>query len=396
MMPQKFPCRSTAEPEIQKSQKRTPLLLVTLRMPEKKHRRWQRLSLGTLLCMSLLSGSAVSLYLNWDPWAELCAFHRGTTGVSNLTFSDEGSEIIAVLNDGSAYIVDAVSGKQLKSLKLSGAVWRVALSPDRKFLAEAPINEHLVRIWDVNSGNPKFELPTKHITSSLHFSRDSLTLLESNWDTHARIWDLHDGRELHSFQHENGVLSAWFSANERAVHTRTAVREYQWDLATGESQAVTRPYPTVACGINESWRLIEDPPQTWRLINILTGKTSAPLAEKPVASSVRSAHDGSRLVMFDSTGVIWEWDTVTGERHRVLGLPIAYNEEKTSRPAFNLEVPRTPNSFVVINKDGTAYLYVYRRPDTPWGFIVLPLFWFTAISALTLASSIVRDWKTLK
>ncbi len=89
-----------------------------------------------------------------------------------------------------------------------------AFSPNGRYVA-ASGREHLVRIWNVQTGQLLHELAGHaqygFSTYSVAFNPDSSILASADGDETVRLWEVESGRPLHVLQGEDQMVSVRFS-----------------------------------------------------------------------------------------------------------------------------------------------------------------------------------------
>ena len=130
-------------------------------------------------------------------------------------------------------------------------VWgatRLLFSPDGRLLATGTYRSNTIKLWETATNRKLRELSSTGQTSlgvspTFVFSRDSRLLAASGADNSVRVWDLMNGRELHSLSASQstgfqgammaslGVTFIGFASDNRLVTVSDAIRV--WDLSTG-------------------------------------------------------------------------------------------------------------------------------------------------------------------
>lgn len=180
---------------------------------------------------------------------------------SAVAFSPDGRSLASAFGYNSPVkISDAVSGQQLRELKVPFSVGVNALSwsPDGKQLASAqwglkrmpdpnaPPNTQdfsfedmsfSIRLWDPQTGAQLKELPGhNNFVMRLTFSGDGRLLASAGFDSTIKLWDVASGRELRSILGHSGSITALaFSPDDRFLVSGSDDGSARlWNLQSGE------------------------------------------------------------------------------------------------------------------------------------------------------------------
>ena len=124
---------------------------------------------------------------------QAAAGHTGS--VNKVCFSPDGSLAASASGDGTVKIWEAVSGRQLHSLKHGDWVNSVCFSPDGTQVASGSGNGSVV-IWEASGGRELHRLKHGGWVSSVCFSPDGSQVASSSSDGTIKIWDSKAGRLL--------------------------------------------------------------------------------------------------------------------------------------------------------------------------------------------------------
>jgi eukaryotic-like serine/threonine-protein kinase len=118
------------------------------------------------------------------------AVFRTGWGLIRSVFSDDGTRVAAVGNNGEALVFDVRSGKLQHRFSGDGYFsWGVAFSPDGKRLATGSF-DRTVRIWNLVTGEPTFALRGhRDAVQTLVYSPDGKRLISGGRDGAVRIWE---------------------------------------------------------------------------------------------------------------------------------------------------------------------------------------------------------------
>jgi WD40 repeat protein/DNA-binding XRE family transcriptional regulator len=122
------------------------------------------------------------------------ALRGHASGVNDVAFSPDGTQVATASLDGTAKVWNAATGQELMTLPGADGskVYSVAFSPDGRRLATAGQAES-VTLWDASTGEPLVTLYGAGDTGtifSLAFSPDGTRLAGASADGSVRVWDL--------------------------------------------------------------------------------------------------------------------------------------------------------------------------------------------------------------
>lgn len=168
----------------------------------------------------IISGSFDKTVRRWDAatGASLAPPWNHASAVWSVAVCGDGSHFISGSNDEMVRVWDRAGGREVLTLRASGAVLGVACSPTGGRLAAAA-SDGTVSLWDVRSGTP-IGLTGHHDDAALGlaFSNDGRWLASTSKDRTIRIWDAATGANLATLVgHDNVVTSVAFDASGKKL-----------------------------------------------------------------------------------------------------------------------------------------------------------------------------------
>lgn len=198
---------------------------------------------GRLASFSKWDGSVRLWDLNTAREAKV--FCTGLTGIMNITFTQDGKQLMAVWTDGVVKLWNLATGEETEiHTGHSRRVCAIASSPDGTF-ASASVDK-TVRIW--NPAIPdKMKILTGHtdIVLGIAFSQDGKQLASLSYDGTIRLWDSASASELRSVSvptpgREDLGAIAFMPDGKSVIFQLDYRRIMRWDLASGaEAQSLT-------------------------------------------------------------------------------------------------------------------------------------------------------------
>lgn len=185
---------------------------------------------------------------------QLIGAHANPDGIyKHPTFVPDRRRIFTG-GDRGAYLLDAESGEQLRVYEVPGSDVSnphsdlVAVSPDGRYGAmhaiAGPLGEHLVMLWELETGELKFQAaphPTDFVVA-FAFSDDSLTFTWGGTDNIVYVLDIDSGAVVTRLSHLDSVHAIDFSSDGKRLLTSTGGDGViLWDLDSGE---IVRRFPT--------------------------------------------------------------------------------------------------------------------------------------------------------
>jgi WD40 repeat protein len=260
---------------------------------------------------------------------KVTTLHVNKGELHHAAFSADGSRIIIISTDKTAWLGYATTGKQIAVLSgHEGNVASATFSPDGTRVVTAS-DDKTARLWDAATGRPIAVLRGHEgAVNSAAFSADGTRVVTASADNTARLWDAMTGTLIAVLRgHEGAVSSAMFSPDGSRIATTSADNTARlWDAATDLPITLLR-LQEYGSGV-EGGLLSHDGSRiiTWsddntaRVWDKATGKSVAILhGHKGIIDCAALSPDDSRIVTGSLDDTARLWDTKTGKLLAVLG-----------------------------------------------------------------------------
>jgi WD40 repeat protein/transcriptional regulator with XRE-family HTH domain len=288
----------------------------------------------------------------------------------SAVYSQDGTKIVTASSDGTAKVWDAVTGKELLSVKSVtkgvnpspeafegwGWFWYATFSPNGKYLATAD-GDGIARVWDAVTGDELLALKG-HNNDVFHieFSPDGSRLVTVSSDGLAIIWDANTGEKLLTVSEGSALYWAVFSPDG----SRIAIANHDdawvsiWDAVTGERLLIL-PHPntkvdSVSYSPDGGRIVTTSNDQTVRIWDANSGKELLSLYGYTInVTNVAYSPDGTRIATVVLNNQVKIWDADTGQEI----LTIAGHSLDVLTVAFSPDGAHV----VTASRDGTARVW---------------------------------------
>ena len=198
---------------------------------------------GTYLVIVSFDKTATIWRLIDGQWQKKATIQH-TDRVNSASFSPDGYHLVTASNDNTAKIWGLVDSQWQEKATIQHTDWvrSASFSPDGYHLVTASCDK-TAKIWEFVDGQWQEKATIQHTSqvNNASFSPDGYHLVTISYDT-VRIWGLVDGQwqEKTTIQHTNQVTSACFSPNGYYLVTASADHTAKiWRLVDGQWQEHT-------------------------------------------------------------------------------------------------------------------------------------------------------------
>jgi RNA polymerase sigma factor (sigma-70 family) len=237
-----------------------------------------------------------------------------------LTFTPDGKQIAAVLMGEAIRLIDVESAKVVTTFNTAGAASACVFSPDGKVMATGGYGVdqgmYHVQLWDVGTGKELRRIPVVRFPAgnggrrSLAFSPDGAMLAGGGWgDGRLRLWDVATGKEQKVLP-KNGqnIESVAFAPDGKTV-AAASDKIYLYDPRTGKERLrIDRRARRLSFNRDSTvlTGAISGAIYRW---DAAGGRQLTPAAAQDTGVERITVTDKRRLFTIDQDGDLYAWDT---------------------------------------------------------------------------------------
>ena len=211
-----------------------------------------------------------------------------------VNYSPDGNLLATSLAGQGVKLLNASNGETLMVLpaKSISSTIPIAFSPDGKHIASAD-TDRSAAIWEISPQGSREVVTVAHpagMTGRISVSTDGKMFATTNYDGTVQVWDFPSGQErIKILAHEGAVWNASFSPDGSRLVTAGEDNQVNvWDISSGE-------------------KLLSLVGQT-----DIPGYTVGGFFNGMLA--VTYSPDGSLIAAAGEDGIVWIWDSTTGEQ----------------------------------------------------------------------------------
>jgi WD40 repeat protein/serine/threonine protein kinase len=248
--------------------------------------------------------------------------------VASVAFSPDGERMASAGADGAVKIRDSRTGQVVQAFKAHpGWAHSIAFHPGGKYVASAGADRRF-KVWDLSDGREVFSGPcdTVHTVGtaySVAFSSDG-TRLAAGGGGALNVWDWRKRELVHSFPYSGPrAPTVAFSRDGRQLASGTWGGSIKiWDVENGrELHSIAEDYPVTALAFSPDGRELAQAGHG-RRVNVWSTATGKPVRSMIhtgfVACVAYSPGDGRRVASAGEDKTVRLWDGADGRE--VLGL----------------------------------------------------------------------------
>ena len=245
-----------------------------------------------------------------------------------LSYSRDGTRILADYTDGNARIWDATSGKEVLHWSPQNThALNASYSSDGRLVATAN-EDNTITVWDGQTGQPRITLVGhKDFISQTSFSPDATRLASASFDGKIIIWDLTSGKALYKLTGPApGFVPVAYSPDGKHLASGDFLGNVViWDVATGESlfylSGTVGRIQNIAYSPDGNYVAVASHTGAIGIWDANTGKKFLTLRGNNVrVAAITYSPDGKWIAAASPDGTARMWDAATGEN--LLSLPV--------------------------------------------------------------------------
>jgi WD40 repeat protein len=246
------------------------------------------------------------------------------SGVDDVVFSPDGRYMATNAIQDSVRVWEVTSGKEVARLQ---SAWKIAFSPDSKYLVTA--SKNIAQVWAFTNGKEVTRMTHEDMIGDIAFSPDGKYLATASWDNTARVWKVSTGQEIARMKHDARLSVVAFSPNGKYIATAVDAKEriygedflkthpatQVWEATTGKEVARIKhdkPVNAISFSRDGKYLATASGDNTARMSEVATGRPVASMAHPGSVWDVAFSPDGKYLATACQDQKARVWNTTNG------------------------------------------------------------------------------------